>query len=107
MDNKTWHDQRPSHPPVSHAVTVAHEHAKIAQKVYDDYVDECLNNPGVIVNWSEIDRLGKIANDADKVLLAARHDALNPCTCTPLSDACPVCLADNKERYDSIPFGGE
>ena len=36
--------------------------------------------------------------------------ALNPdtCTCTPLSDMCPVCLADNKERYgNSIPFGGE
>ena len=91
---------------MTNPVAVAHEHARIAQKVYDDYVDECLNNPGVIVNWSEIDRLGKIANDADKVLLAARHDALNECSCGPGSlTACPACLADN--RYgDSIPFEG-
>ena len=92
---------------MSNPVAVAHEHAKIAQKVYDDYVEDCLNNPDDPLNWSEIDRLGKIANDADKVLLAARHDALNPCTCTPLSDACPVCVADNEARYEnSIPFEG-
>ncbi len=30
---------------------------------------------------------------------------LEECSCTPLSDACPVCVASNKT--DDIPFGGE
>ena len=69
MDNRTWHDQKPSHPPVPHAVS-----------------------------------------DADQRLEQARHEALNPdeCTCTPLTDMCPVCVDDNKGRYGGeIPYGDD
>ena len=88
-------------------VAVAHEHVQIARKVYNDHINYVLNNKDDW-NWPEVDRLAAIANDADRELEAARHDALNTCACTPVSDACPVCIKDNKERYgDSIPFGGE
>ena len=110
MDNRTWHDQKPSHKPVPHAVSVAEEHARIARKVYDDYIEDCLNDPGNPLDWPEIDRLGRIANEAESTLLAARHEALNPdeCTCKPDGDACPVCVGDNKDRYgDTIPYGGD
>ena len=99
MDNRTWHDQKPSHPPVPHAVIVAQEHADIAQAVYDQYVEDCLNNPGDPLNWTEIDRLAKIANDADKTLLAARHDAL---THGPHQETTEVVMV---EYETEIPFG--
>ena len=51
---------------MNNTVAVAHEHAMIAQKVYDDYVEDYLNNPDDPLNWTEIGRLGKIANDADR-----------------------------------------
>ena len=124
MDNTTWHDQRPSHKPIPKAVVVANEHAIIARKVYDDYIEYCLNNPYDPLNWTEIDKLAKKSNDADQRLEQARHEALNPdectckpvtdmcsacstdpCTCKPDGDACPVCVGDNKQRYgDRIPF---
>ena len=108
MNNTTWHDQKPSHKPISKAVIVANEHAIIARTVFDKYVEDCLNDPDRPLNWSEIDYLGKRANDAEDRAEKARHEALNPCTCTPLSDACPVCKADIDRKYgDSIPFGGE
>ena len=92
---------------MDNTVAVAHEHAKIAQKVYNDYVNLVMNTKDDL-NWAELDNLARRANYADRKLLEARHAALNPCTCTPLSDACPVCVADNKDRYgESIPFGGE
>ena len=87
-------------------VAVAFEKAKIADEQYRSYWDYCVHS-GDAVNYDEVDRLAAIANDADRELEAARYDALNPCTCTLLSDACPVCVADNKERYgDTIPFEG-
>ena len=108
MDNTTWHDQRPSHKPVAHAVIVAAEHARITQQVYDDYIEEMLNNGVPGIEWTEVDKLAERANDADRELEAARYDALNPqeCTCLPdLPDGrvnggrgtlCPVCTADYK-----------
>ena len=107
MDNTTWHDRKPSHKPVPHAVSVAQAHADVAQKVYDDYIERCLNYSFDPLNWTEIDRLGKIADDAEDAADDARHEALNPdtCTCKPDGDACPVCVGDNKQRYgDRIPF---
>lgn len=92
----------------SNSVAVAYEHSEIARKVYNDHINYVLNNVDVEWNWPEVDRLAAIANDADRELEAARDRALNECSCTPNSDACPVCLADNRERYgDSIPFGME
>ena len=88
---------------MTNQVAVAHEHAKIAQKVYDDYVEDCLNNPDDPLNWTEIGRLGKIANDADKVLLAARHDALNDSlTHGPLKETTEVVMVEDETE---IPFG--
>ncbi len=90
-------------------VAVAFEKAEIADEQYRSYWDYCMHS-GDPVNYNEVDRLAAIANDADRELLAARHEALNPdeCTCKPDGDACPVCVADNKERYgDTIYFGGE
>jgi len=99
IETTTWHDQRPSHRPVPNAVTVAAEHARIAVDQYNSYWDFCLHS-GDEINWPEMERLAKIANDAERALEQARHDALNECTCDPRSDmACPVCVADNKERY--------
>jgi hypothetical protein len=85
-------------------VAVAFEKAQVAQDVYNNYVNYVLNN-GDDINWPELERLAKIANDADRELLDARDRALN-CTCTPDSvNACDVCVGDNRERYgDSIPF---
>jgi len=101
---------------MTNPVAVAFEHSEIANKVFDDYVEACLNDPYNPLNWSEIDRLGKIANDRYHQLVAARHEALNPqeCTCTPdLPDGrcfplCDVCKADiDRKLGDSIPFGGK
>ncbi len=101
---------------MTNQVAVAHEHAAIAQAVYDKYVEDCLNNPDDPLNWSEIDKLGKIANDADSKLLAAKHDALNPQECTCLPDLPDgringgrgrVCDAHAAEDNDEIPYGGE
>jgi hypothetical protein len=117
MDNTTWHDQRPSHKPIPKAVVVANEHAIIARKVYDDYIEEMLNNGIPGIDWTEVDYLSKRANDAEQQLEHARHEALNPdeCTCLPdLPDGrvnagrgtvCPACAAEPYD--DTIPFGGE
>ena len=107
IEYTTQHDQKPSHRKVSAAVTVANEHAIVARKVYDDYITEMLDNGITGIDWTEAEYLAKKANDAEDALDQARHEALNECSCTPDSDACPVCVADNKERYgDSIPFSG-
>ena len=112
MDNRTWHDQKPSHPPVSKAVIVAEEHAQIARKVYDDYWIDSVHS-GVPVNYNEVNRLAAIANEADRRLEAARHDALNDCSCLPdLPDGRVnggrgrVCDAHAAEDNDEIPFEG-
>jgi hypothetical protein len=57
-------------------VAVAFEHAEIACKVYNDYVNYVLSNKDDI-NWTELDRLAKIANDADRELEVARHKEIN------------------------------
>ncbi len=87
-------------------VAVAHEHKEIALKVYDDYVEEMLNNGISGFEWDELDRLAKIANDADTAWLAAKDAALNECYCTEaMAEACAVCLADSRRRHgDEIPF---
>ena len=59
-------------------VAVAHEHAQIARKVFNDHINYVMNNKDEW-NWPEVDLLAAIANDADRELEAARHDALNPC----------------------------
>ena len=109
-EKETTFDQVSSRRPVPQAVRTAKEHADIAQKQYDDYVEWCLNNGEPGMEWTELERLAEVANDADKELLEARDLALNSCTCTPdLPDGrsgrvCAVCVAANG---DSIPFGGE
>ncbi len=90
-------------------VAVAHEHAEIADKVYDDYIDWMLNNGIPGIEWTELDRLAKIANDADTAWLAAKHAALNECYCSTRMEMegilCAVCLADSRRRHgDAIPF---
>ena len=92
-------------------VAVAHEHAEISRKVYNDQINYVLNNKDEW-NWPEVDRLAAIANDADRELEAVRHTALNECSCLPdLPDGrvnggrgtlCPVCTADSAD----IPFEG-
>ena len=108
IEYTTMHDYKPTHPPVSKAVRVAAEHAIIARKEYDDYIDWVLNNGIPGIEWTEAEYLANRANDADDALKQARNKALNECSCTPLSDACSVCVAGNRHKYgDSIPFGGE
>jgi hypothetical protein len=87
-------------------VKVAFAIAEVAVAQYDEYWKYCMKTEW---NWSEVERLARIANDAVRQLGQARHEALNPdeCTCKPEGDACPVCVGDNKDRYgDTIPFGG-
>ena len=99
---------------MSNPVAVAFEKAEIAQKVFNDHINYVLNNKDDW-NWPEADRLAAIANDADKVLLDARHDALNPQECTCLPDLPDgringgrgrVCDAHAAEDNDEIPFEG-
>ena len=101
MDNRTWHDQKPSHKPVPHAVSVAEEHARIAKEQYDEYWNYCAHS-GDPVNWVEVDRLAKIANDADQVAEDARDAALNDSlTHGPLEETTEVVMVEDTE----IPFG--
>ena len=99
MDNTTWHDQRPSHKPIPKAVVVANEHAIIARKVYDDYIEYCLNNPYDPLNWTEIDKLAKKSNDADQRLEQAKHEVL---THGPLEETTEVVMVEDET---DIPFG--
>ncbi len=88
-------------------VARASKHAEIAKKVYNDYINEMLNNGVPGIEWTEVDKLAKIANEADRNLLQAKHDALNECTCEPDGDACIVCVNSNRQRHgDTIPYGG-
>ena len=75
MDNRTWFDQRPSHNPVPQSVRVAQEKYDIAQKVYDEAIDYCLDNDG----WDQphLDDLAHIVDEAYKNQLEAKHQALN------------------------------
>ena len=89
-------------------VKVAFAIAEVAVSQYDEYVEYGLHHDGW--NWEILDYLAQRANNSERQLEQARHEALNPdeCTCKPDGDACPVCVGDNKPRYgDSIPFGGE
>ena len=48
------------------------------------------------------EELYKLAKQAEARAEAWYHD---DCTCTPESDACPACVADNRNRYgDAIPY---
>ena len=101
---------------MSNPVAVAFEKAEIAQKVFNDHINYVLNNIDAEWNWPEVNRLAKIANNADRELEAVRHTALNECSCLPdLPDGrvnggrgtlCPVCTADSADN-DEIPFGGD
>ena len=77
MDNTTWHDQRPSHPPIPMKVRVAEKHYEIAQRVYDEAVNRYLDYG----EWDQehLEVLGHRADDAYENMLKAKHDALNPC----------------------------
>jgi len=108
IEYTTQHDCKPSHPPVSKAVRVAAEHARITQQVYDEYWYYVRNHAWCDINWPVMESLANRANLANDDLLEARDIALNECSCKPDSDACPVCVAANRQKYgDDIPFRGE
>ena len=79
IEYTTWDEQKPSHPPVSKAVRVAAEHAKITQQVYDEYWYYVRNHAWCDINWPVMESLANRANMANNDLLEARHAALNPC----------------------------
>ena len=107
-DKETQGDRRPSHRPVSRAVRDALAHAIRKMAEYDAYIEQTLNNPDAPIDWTEAEYMAGRANDAERELLVARDAALNECSCKPDSDACPVCVAANRQKYgDDIPFGGE
>jgi len=107
-DKETHFDQRPSHRPVSRAVRDALAHAQDCVREYNDRIDEMFTPGTPHPDWTEIARLGSQANAAEMALAEARDAALNECSCKPDSDACPVCVAANRQKYgDEIPFRGE
>ena len=112
-DKETQGDQRPSHRPVSKAVRDALAHAQDCVREYNDRLNEIINNGIPGIDWTEVTLLANRANEAEAALELARDIALNPekyqeCSCTPDSDACPVCVAANRQKYgDDIPFRGE
>ena len=86
-------------------VTVAFAIAEVSVQQYDEYVEYGLHHDGW--NWEILDYLAQRANNSERQLEQARSEALNPddCTCTPVTDMCPVCRTDNQERYgDEIPI---
>ena len=114
IEYTTWDEQKPSHPPVSKAVRVAAEHARITQQVYDEYWYYVRNHAWCGINWPVMESLANRANMANDDLLEARNIALNDdslqeCTCRPDADyLCPVCKAYTDAKYgDDIPYGGE
>jgi hypothetical protein len=94
IEYTTMHDYKPTHPPVSKAVLVAIENAADTQAEYDDYVNEMLNNGIPGIDWTELERLADIANDADRELLLARDIALN-------------CKHENTSMTGTMTFAGE
>ena len=107
-DKETQGDQRPSHRPVSKAVRDALAYAHQCAVDFNDLINKMYTPGTPHPEWAEITRLANRANEAEKALDEARHDALNDCSCTPDSDACPVCVAANRQKYgDDIPFRGE
>ncbi len=94
IEYTTWHDQKPSHPPVSKAVLVAAEHADKMQAEYDAYIEEMLHDGKPGIDWAELERYAEIANDADRELLVARDLALN-------------CKHENTSMDGMMTFAGE
>ena len=111
-DKETWHDQKPSHPPVPKPVLDALEHAHNCTREYNERLNAELNKgeAGGVIDWTDVTILANRANDAERELLAARELALNTCTCSHdpnREDAtCPVCVAANRERSDGEIFYG-
>jgi len=71
MDNRTWFDQRPSHKPIDKAVLVASEKYDIAQRVYDQEVEYCLDNG----EWDQeyLNDLARVVDKAYKEMLQVKH----------------------------------
>ena len=113
-DGETWHDRKPTHRKVPKAVLKALEYATNCAHEFNQELNRELNKGSLAgrIEWTEINRLAAKANEAEELLDAARELALNPepeeCACTPDSDACPVCVEANRQKYgDDIPIGGE
>ena len=73
---------------------------KMGAQEFDEWADRLF--PGYSIEeatWKEIHEL------YEAKFRVIQHDG--ECTCTPDSDACDVCVADNDKRYgNEIPIGG-
>jgi len=72
IETTTWHDQRPSHPPVPKAVQIAEVHAKIARNEYNAYIDYG-EDSGDGCDEDELEYLRCRANQTDEDLRLARE----------------------------------
>ena len=107
-DKETHFDQRPSHRPVSRAVRDALAYAQDCVREYNDLINKMYTPGTPHPGMAEVTRLADQANEAEKLLREARCAELNECSCKPDSDACPVCVEANRQKYgDDIPFRGE
>ena len=83
-------------------LAVAREKQKVSKQVYLDYVSMVMNTRDD-TNWPELDRLAKIANDAERQLDRARDDALNDSLIHgPLEETTEVVMVEDETE---IPFG--
>ena len=85
------------------------EHARIANQVYQDFINDAMNS-GDKIDWWELNNLARRANEADSTLAALMKEVQGqPCTCNERTGSiCAPCYADNFQRYgDDIPIGGK
>ena len=86
---------------------VALEHAQIADKVFEDFINYSMNaGAGTPIDWLELNRLARRSNEADSTLKAIMEQVQDePCTCNPVTGSiCGPCWVDNQARYPHIPY---
>jgi hypothetical protein len=105
-----WDAIQPDHKPMCELIVHLAEVALAdAWRNHDDLVEHRAELERPVYLGRKANLLTKITHARDELehAQAARaeyYQTLPGCTCTPVSDACPVCLAANAVRYgDEIP----